>query len=161
MLNKKGALLNFSQHTNALAIFDRFHGQCTGNIVHLLNANNNKIVIVSPNCTDIKCQTGKGFSKKAVSVMVHTRPSFRNLKQGKKEAIDVRMSVVKPLSAKWMIRLYDYMRSNPDIIANGFSPAGITFDDRCLYVIIHKLKCVKCFSNYSCGKKVTRLSSKN
>ena len=118
-------------------------------------------MIVSPNCTDIKCQTGKRFSKKAVSVMVHTRPSFRNLKQGKKEAIDVRMSVVKPLSAKWMIRLYDYMRSNPDIIANGFSPAGITFDDRCLYVIIHKLKCVKCFSNYSCGKKVTRLSSKN
>ena len=43
--------------------------------------------------------------------------------------VDVRMSVVKPLSANWMIKLYDYMKSNPTIVSNGFAAAGITFDD--------------------------------
>ncbi len=30
------------------------------------------------------------------------------------------MSVVKPLSVKWLIGVNDYIKSNPDIIKNGF-----------------------------------------
>jgi len=36
------------------------------------------------------------------------------------------MSIVKPLGAKWMMSLYDYMKAKPDIIRNGFRHAGIT-----------------------------------
>ena len=54
---------------------------------------------------------------------------LENLKHEKSEVVDVRMSVVKPLSANWMIKLYDYMKSNPTIISNGFAAAGIKFDD--------------------------------
>ena len=35
-------------------------------------------------------------------------------------AIDLRLSVVKPLGAQWLIRLYDYFKENSDIIRNGF-----------------------------------------
>ena len=42
------------------------------------------------------------------------------------EPVDFRMSVVKPLSAKWMMGLYDYMKLKPCIISNGFREAGIT-----------------------------------
>ena len=35
------------------------------------------------------------------------------------------MSVVKPLGAKWLIGMFDYMKANPDIIINGFKVADI------------------------------------
>ena len=40
--------------------------------------------------------------------------------------VDLRLSVVKPLSAKWLVQLSDYFKANPDIIKNGFNGAGIT-----------------------------------
>ena len=42
-----------------------------------------------------------------------------------KTAAQLAMSVVKPLSVKWMIGVYDYMRTHPEIIKNGFKEAGI------------------------------------
>ena len=35
------------------------------------------------------------------------------------------MSVVKPLSARWMIKMFDYLKARPDIIVNGFRNVGI------------------------------------
>ena len=40
--------------------------------------------------------------------------------------VDLRLSIVKPLGAQWMIKLYDYLKSKPDIIKNGFKGAGIS-----------------------------------
>ena len=36
------------------------------------------------------------------------------------------MSVVKPVGAKWMLKLYDYFKAHPEIIQNGFKGTGIT-----------------------------------
>ena len=118
-------------HT-ALAIFDRFRGQCTGNIFHLLNA---RVVIVPPSCTDLLQPLDQSVNKPAKDFLTRQFQSwysdqvFEKLKQEKSQAIDVRMSVIKPLSANWMIRLYDYMRSNSDTISSGFAAAGISIDD--------------------------------
>ena len=38
----------------------------------------------------------------------------------KVQPVDLRMSIVKPLGAKWMMGLYDYMKSKADIIKNGY-----------------------------------------
>ena len=38
--------------------------------------------------------------------------------------VDLRLSIVKPLGAQGMIKLYDYLKSKPDIIKNGFRSAG-------------------------------------
>ena len=49
---------------------------------------------------------------------------------GKKESvssISLQMGVVKPLGAKWLIGVYEYMKSKPSIIINGFKEAGIYF----------------------------------
>ena len=40
--------------------------------------------------------------------------------------VDLRLSIAKPLGAQWMIKLYDYLKSKPDIIKNGFRGAGIS-----------------------------------
>jgi len=49
----------------------------------------------------------------------------RDIKPAK--SVDLRLSIVKPLGAQWIICLYDYFKSKPDIAKNGFKEAGITF----------------------------------
>lgn len=45
---------------------------------------------------------------------------------GTKEPADLRLTVVKPIAAKWFLNLYDNLVSRPDIFKNGFKGAGIT-----------------------------------
>ena len=40
--------------------------------------------------------------------------------------VDLKLSIVKPLGAQWMIKLYNHLKSHPEIIQNGFRAAGIT-----------------------------------
>ena len=47
------------------------------------------------------------------------------LDNGIDEDVDMSLSRMKPLTAKWMIELYHYFVSHPDIIVNGFRVAGI------------------------------------
>ena len=41
------------------------------------------------------------------------------------EEVDMRLSRMKPLSAKWVIEMAEYFTTRPEIILNGFSAAGI------------------------------------
>ena len=41
-------------------------------------------------------------------------------------AITPRLSIVKPIGAKWLMNLYNHFKANPDIIKNGFKASGIT-----------------------------------
>ena len=43
-----------------------------------------------------------------------------------KKPIDLRLSTVKPLGAKWMSELFDYTKAKPEIISNGFKQSGIS-----------------------------------
>ena len=117
-----------------LVIFDQFWGQCTENIFTLLEAKH-VLVVVPANCTD-RLQPLDVSMKKAAKDFLQSQfqewYSEQICKQlhGNKSAtlpVDLWMSIVKPLGAKWMIRLYDYMKSKPDITRNGFQHAGITF----------------------------------
>ena len=40
--------------------------------------------------------------------------------------VATQLSIVKPLHAKWVTKFYDYIRSKPDIVRNGWSKALIT-----------------------------------
>ena len=40
--------------------------------------------------------------------------------------VDIRMSVLKPLGAKWLVEMHNYIKENSDIIKNGFRGAGIS-----------------------------------
>ena len=39
--------------------------------------------------------------------------------------IDMRLSVIKPVHAQWLIDAYNYIKSRPEIVINGFKAAGI------------------------------------
>ena len=47
------------------------------------------------------------------------------LQNGNHEPVDLRLSVLKPLGAKWFITAFLHIRANPSIIKNGFLKAGI------------------------------------
>ena len=50
------------------------------------------------------------------------------MKEGKTASdvrVDTRMQVVKEKSAQWLVGFSDYLKSNPDIVVNGFKAAGI------------------------------------
>jgi hypothetical protein len=39
--------------------------------------------------------------------------------------VDLRSSLMKPLGARWLISLYDYLKEHNSIIVNGFKAAGL------------------------------------
>ena len=110
----------------ALVIFDRFQGQCTPHILSLLSANNIHCAIVPGNCTDRLQPLDVSVNKSAKDFL---REKFQtwysdqvcsNLDDGKDTGVDLKMSVVKPLGAEWLIDLYNYLLSKPEIIVSGF-----------------------------------------
>ena len=84
----------------------------------LLDSNNIDIVMIPPNCTDRLQPLDVSVNK---SVKEFLRQKFHSwyaesvstqLNGTKaKEPIDLRLSIVKPLGAKWLVDLYDYMKT--------------------------------------------------
>ena len=93
------------------------------------------VVFVPSNCTDlfqpIDISVNKPFKNhlrrcfaewcsQQVSLQLPTGTQVDNVK------IDTRMSVLKESGVKWLMSLFHYIKSYPDIIVNGFVKAGIT-----------------------------------
>ena len=93
-----------------------------------------KIVIVPPNCTDrlqpldiSVNKAAKEFLRSCFQEWYASKIAFQ-LKPSARvtEPVDLRLSLMKPIGAKWLIELYDYLKSKPEIICNGLKGAGIT-----------------------------------
>ena len=37
----------------------------------------------------------------------------------------MRLSIMKPIGAQWLLEMYEYFKSHPNLIINGFRAAGI------------------------------------
>ena len=103
-------------------------------ILSILEENHVRLVLVPANCTDRLQPLDVSVNKSAKEYL---RRQFQQwysdkvceqMKDGTiTEAVDLSLSQVKPLGAKWLIGLYEYMKINPNIIVNGFRGAGILF----------------------------------
>ena len=92
-------------------------------------------VLVPSNCTDLlqplDLSTNKALKAKMSSCFSawYSQEVGRQLEKGTPPDavnIDLRMSLIKELSCKWLVSTYDHIRSHPEIIQNGFRKAGIT-----------------------------------
>ena len=50
-------------------------------------------------------------------------------KQPENVKTDTKLSIVKPLHAKWATSFYDYMQTNKSIVTKGWDRAGITQEE--------------------------------
>ena len=131
-VDRKRKELKVSTDQPALAIDDVFKGQQTEDITKLLEQNNIYVVSVSANCTDRLQPMDLSINKEAKDFM---RNKFREwyatqdqdqLQEGEDiTPVDLRMSIMKPLGARWLISLFDYLKGQPSIIENGFKAAGM------------------------------------
>ena len=136
-VNHKRKELGLDKTHPALAIFDEFKGQTTDAIFNLLTTNNVYYVIVPPNCTDKLQPLDVSVNKPAKDFLRHLFQmwyaeqicSQENSDQLK--PVDLKLRVMKPLGARWLIQLYDHMKSHPEIIVNGFKASGIYNSIKC------------------------------
>ena len=123
--------LGMSADFPALLLFDNFSGQCTPEVLKMIYTHHMHVVLIPPNCTDRLQPLDLSVNK---SVKDFLKRQFQEwyvdlvsaqVQKCQVELIDLRLSIVKSLGAKWMNKLYDYLRSKPEIVCNGFRAAGI------------------------------------
>ena len=119
----------------ALAIFDQFRGQLTDSFLKCLATNNVIIVEVPPNCTgnlqplDLSVNKAIKDSLKWKFQLWYADNIQKQLKTTSEEDIkpvDLRLAIMKPLSAKWFIDVVEEIGQRKELITNGFHNAGIT-----------------------------------
>ena len=131
-IRNKRAQLKLADNYPALLTFDNFKAQCTAPILTLLDQNNINIVLIPPNCTDRLQPLDLSVNKSAKSFLRNEFQTWYAKQvcsqlqgQSENKPVDLRLSIVKPLAAEWMKSCYDYIKSKPIIIQNGFREAGI------------------------------------
>ena len=125
--------LKLSDDHPALAIFDVFQGQTTDMIYEILEKNNIFILKILANCTDrlqpmdfSVNKSVKDFLRQRFMEWYSSQVLVKLTDSESEVAIDFKLSTMKPLGARWLIELHDYLKTNNSIIKNGFKAAGIT-----------------------------------
>jgi len=44
------------------------------------------------------------------------------------QPVDLRLTIIKPLGATWLIALMDYLQLHPEFVTNGFRKAGLVVE---------------------------------
>ena len=133
-VQEKRKQLGLSDLQSALVILDEFKGQTTDAVLGLLKQNNIEYVLVPPNCTDrlqpwpldvsinkpvkdfLRAKFTNWYAEKIVAQKDSGNPN---------QPVDMRLSVMKSIGAKWMIEASEYIKSHPEMIRNGFKNVGI------------------------------------
>ena len=90
------------------------------------------VVLIPPNCTDRLQPLDLSVNKAAKD---HLCSQFRQWYakelcsqldgHAENKIVDLRLSVLKPLGAAWIVSLHKYITDSPSIVKNGFKAAGI------------------------------------
>ena len=110
----------------ALAIFNVFKGQCTERVFRMLEDNNILYVIVPSNCTDILQPLDLSVNKSAKDFMKSKFQEwyggiiYKQLEDQIEEEVDMRLSVMKPLTAGWIIDFITTWRLIPRFLSMVF-----------------------------------------
>ena len=125
-VKKEREVLGLRDDHTALVLFDVFKGQCTAQMLKLLKDNHILYVTIPNNCTDRLQPLDLSVNKPAKDFLEwYGTQICQQMEKGMTEEVDLRMSVMKPITANWMIDLYAHFSSHPGIIINGFRHAGI------------------------------------
>ena len=132
-MTQKRRQLGLDLKQNGLVVLDEFKGQTTSRVLNLLQSHDLMYVIIPPNCTDRLQPLNVNINRAAKQFLQNKFENWyaENIVAQKSmdkdiEPVDMKLSIVKPIAAKWIIDLYNYLVVNPQIIKNGFKHLGIT-----------------------------------
>ena len=133
-VNSKRKELQLPSNFPALLLFDHFSGQTSQAIFDMLEKHHLMHVLIPRTCTDRLQPMDLSVNK---PVKTHLQNSFQEwyAAQIQKQIlrapnssltpVDMRLSTIKPVHATWLIEAYNYIKSRPEIVINGFKAAGI------------------------------------
>ena len=131
-IKEKRSVLRLNSDQPALLIFNNFKAQCTSSFLKLIDEHNVNVALIPPNCTDRLQPLDLSVNKAAKD---HLRSQFREWYakevcsqldgHAESKGVDLRLSVLKPLGAAWIVSLHRYIKESPSIVQNGFKAAGI------------------------------------
>ena len=121
----------------ALIIMDNFKGQVTPSVNALLEEHDIHVCLLPPNTTDVLQPMDISVNKPAkdflrgkfqewYSNQVMEQLEGQDIETSDIQPIDLRMTVLKEVGAKWLVEMATYFAENPKIIVNGFIRSGIT-----------------------------------
>ena len=122
-MEKKRAELGLSSTFLAVVLLDAFKGQTTERIYQLLEANNIYTDKLQPMDLSIN-KTLKDFMKEEFNEW-YSSVVYETLEAENPTPADLRMAVMKPLGARWLLKAYRHLMVNKEIIQNGFKAVGI------------------------------------
>ena len=116
-----------------LVLFDHFKGQTTEQCLKFLEDHHIHHVLIPENCTDrlqpldvavnkpvkdfMKGRFQKWYAEQVASQLNDDKDT--NL-------VDMQLSIMKPLSAQWLLSMFDHFKQHPEILQHGFNGSGIT-----------------------------------
>ena len=132
-IKSKRQALKPPENAKALLIFDVFKGQ-TSAVNNLLKKNDIIVIHVPNNHTNLfqpldisvnksaKCSIADKFQNRYAEVFqqLNTGVTAHDFK------VVVKLSIMKPLHAKWVIEMYHDLKRSKQIIVSGFTKAHIT-----------------------------------
>ena len=103
----------------------------------LLDNHNINVTLIPANCTDRLQPLDLSINKPAKDFLRSQfqewyAQEFSTILQAQSEgtgtdtSVDLKLSVIKPIAAGWIVSLYDYIKRKPELVKNGFKEAGIT-----------------------------------
>ena len=130
-IRRQKANLKLPDDQGSLLIFDNFKAQITLSILTLLDSHYVNVVLIPANCTDRLQPMDLSVNKAAKDFLRsqfadwYAHEVCSNLEEEDSSIVALKLSHIKPLHAQWMVTLYNHIKSNPDIVKNGFKKAGI------------------------------------
>ena len=126
IIEQKQQKLGLSASHPALALFDNFQGQTTEHCRAFLENHHSHYVLIPESCRpaaalDLAINKPVKDFMKATFRKWYAEQVARQLKDDNKtHPVDMRLSIMKPLSAQWLLSMFDYIKNSHRTFAERF-----------------------------------------
>ena len=127
--------MKLPKNAEGLLIFDEFKGQTTSAVNDLLKKNDIIAIHVPNNHTNLFQYFDSSMNKSAKCFIAakyqdwYAEKFIQQLNRGVAAhdvKVDVKLSIMKPLHAKWIIEMYHHPQRSKQIVISGFRKAHVT-----------------------------------